>query len=1798
MKTTLSGQCPSGGAVFVNELYNNVSIEYTELVVVGDPANPTSPVNLEGWIIDDNNIDQAGQGTATGHLKLDNQFSSVNPGAIILIYNESNPYTPLPANNPPWLYVVSGSDLDGCSSSPSTSNPNYAPCGTSGGSWGYVALANTGDIIQTRNSSSQFYHGLRFNSVNVMPDVNPLDVPDIIGLDCGDWFNASNYTITTQSPGTANSAANQLLINSIRNGTLNCSNISLACNPPCPVIGDISVNPDAVCEDNSFSLTASGLQNMAQILNTVTNYGIEFVIHAGATAPADPYSGGTSLGIVPFANLTGTHPNQTASLNNISSTSFAAGQYWICAILNPTPANQDCQVFQCLPFTISPSPTASLGGTFEFCPGDCYQIDVQITGGSEPYQANFSFQSGPINIPFTVPGYDVNNQLIICYSGASPFPGYDLATNTLTVPTWLTGTGSMILNNIISADGCSASVINPNNTTLTFKGKNNISVAGPLQECDNDFDGEGVFDLTTLEATLISGQSNVSANWYEDSNCTVQISNPGSFSTAGTSVYVFLSHNQDEKCNSDTLEIQLIVIEVPNPGESNSINVCNTDDCVNFWIYLGPDAVQTGTWSDDDGTGVDLTFPHCVEFTGILPGVYSFTYTTQDGNGDCEATAVLTIELVNSGFPGDDNFDVFCGIPLSPVNIEAYLNNNFDSGGTWSTSGPFNMSNPNNVDMSAATLGTYYFYYEIINSPCLPVRSIITIQIVDQPNPGNDSTIFVCNSGQSTFADLVASLGPHDLNGVWTDVNGTGVDLSNPQNVDFEGVPIGLYDFYYTIPENGSCDEVDATITVSVSGGSFAGTDGSSEICYGTNQLIDLYIYLGTAYDQGGNWTQLTGAFISLSDPHNVSFYGKPVGAYNFQYSVTSSCGTDIAIVTIVINPAQGAGDNYNLTICQNSIISLYDSLKNYLLGGYWIDENNNQLINPVSVVLDQVKTYTFKYIFPGSSGCPNDTSIATIVSIAGVNAGNDGSLIICQGTQGNVNLFSYIGQTYTSGGSWWNVNNGNIISSPSVVDFSSAPVGLDTFMYIISGNCGKDTSYVIINIAVSPSAGTDYSVTACQNSTFNLFENLKNYSPGGNWIDADNVKINDPQKIMLTESKTYTFKYIIPASGGCLPDTAIAQVIVLPAPSAGVASDFSLCQGTSNPVNFFDHLTGNYTVGGTWKFNAAFTVPNPTNYSMSDLPAGIYNYSYIVAGNGNCPGDTSGLKVTIMLPPNAGSDANTNVCNSNINNIINLDNLIGIHDNNGVWKKQQSNPVNINNPKSVNFNNIPAGTYNFIYKINSNGICPADSSIVTITVFKKLTAGNDKTLSFCENDNTRIKILEELKPDLNTEYIIEDIQQTQSVITQSLEIDLSKLNPGTFRFRLVVGKDHICGPDSSMLTINIIKLKTAGTNNNLTVCNDETNVNIDNLLGVHDQGGNWTDMDNSGVQVQSSGGKNVSFLNVPKGKYRYMYSHSASTPCPESNAIITISVNPVTRFTLTREICSGENILVNGKTYNLSNPTGTEIINNTYGCDSIITIDLKPKAVSVNVRAEDENCFGFGKLIIENLTGTSLPASLTIDGTGTYQITNMPFTVSNLAAGNYTYDITDPKGCNIMDKNFVIKDFVPFNIAIDAVQLEDSYKLTVNTTITPDKISWTPAEGLSCDDCLITFAKPLGDQQYIVEISDKEGCKVLDTILLKRIINLELDIPNIFSPDGDGRNDKFYARCNDCNYIYTLHIFDRWGEKVFYAENIKFNDNTAGWDGRFREKKLNPGVYVYIIEIDQGNGDKELIGGDLLLVR
>lgn len=86
--------------------------------------------------------------------------------------------------------------------------------------------------------------------------------------------------------------------------------------------------------------------------------------------------------------------------------------------------------------------------------------------------------------------------------------------------------------------------------------------------------------------------------------------------------------------------------------------------------------------------------------------------------------------------------------------------------------------------------------------------------------------------------------------------------------------------------------------------------------------------------------------------------------------------------------------------------------------------------------------------------------------------------------------------------------------------------------------------------------------------------------------------------------------------------------------------------------------------------------------------------------------------------------------------------------------------------------------------------------------------------------------------------------------------------------------------------------------------------------------------------------------------------------------------------------------------------------------------------------------------------------------------------------------------------------------------------------------------------------------------------------------------VPNVFSPNGDGKNDVLMVR-GDCFRFYQFIIFDRWGEKVFET-----SDPLQGWDGTLGGKEFTTAVFIY--QLNATLLDDKLINmkGNITLVK
>ena len=82
--------------------------------------------------------------------------------------------------------------------------------------------------------------------------------------------------------------------------------------------------------------------------------------------------------------------------------------------------------------------------------------------------------------------------------------------------------------------------------------------------------------------------------------------------------------------------------------------------------------------------------------------------------------------------------------------------------------------------------------------------------------------------------------------------------------------------------------------------------------------------------------------------------------------------------------------------------------------------------------------------------------------------------------------------------------------------------------------------------------------------------------------------------------------------------------------------------------------------------------------------------------------------------------------------------------------------------------------------------------------------------------------------------------------------------------------------------------------------------------------------------------------------------------------------------------------------------------------------------------------------------------------------------------------------------------------------------------------------------------------------------------------------IPNVFSPDGDGTNDLFYAKGQNIGHL-NLVVYNRWGQQVFSAPTL-----GDRWDGTYRGQDCPMGGYIYQLLWDK----KVISSGTVTLIR
>ena len=109
------------------------------------------------------------------------------------------------------------------------------------------------------------------------------------------------------------------------------------------------------------------------------------------------------------------------------------------------------------------------------------------------------------------------------------------------------------------------------------------------------------------------------------------------------------------------------------------------------------------------------------------------------------------------------------------------------------------------------------------------------------------------------------------------------------------------------------------------------------------------------------------------------------------------------------------------------------------------------------------------------------------------------------------------------------------------------------------------------------------------------------------------------------------------------------------------------------------------------------------------------------------------------------------------------------------------------------------------------------------------------------------------------------------------------------------------------------------------------------------------------------------------------------------------------------------------------------------------------------------------------------------------------------------------------------------------------------------------------------TFTK--GDElvEYTQEYWDETGPMTVS------ISESKLEMPNAFSPNGDGINDIYKAKDGYQSLIeFHAYIFNRWGQKLY-----EWTDPAGGWDGKYKGNDVKDGVYFVLVKAKGADGRK-----------
>ncbi len=181
--------------------------------------------------------------------------------------------------------------------------------------------------------------------------------------------------------------------------------------------------------------------------------------------------------------------------------------------------------------------------------------------------------------------------------------------------------------------------------------------------------------------------------------------------------------------------------------------------------------------------------------------------------------------------------------------------------------------------------------------------------------------------------------------------------------------------------------------------------------------------------------------------------------------------------------------------------------------------------------------------------------------------------------------------------------------------------------------------------------------------------------------------------------------------------------------------------------------------------------------------------------------------------------------------------------------------------------------------------------------------------------------------------------------------------------------------------------------------------------------------------------------------------------------------------------------------------------------------------------------------------------------------------------------------GCRIASNYVVINVHAKpvVNAGSDRVMFNgENVTLDGNVTGEDPVFYWGPPDNLTDINILDPVASPSSEKKYTLYATSAFGCKNEDEMMIKVVAGIF--VPTGFTPNGDGKNDRWHIPFLDPSLGATVRVYNRYGQVVYQVEG-----KIVDWDGAFNGQLQATGTFIYYISFKNGRKDMK---GTFTLIR